>query len=94
MKESIGSFIKRRQARIDPNLLHKNASSTPNGSDSESKSASKPPMFSRSVSETREPQHELFGKEFIIKKNNKLKSSVNFSNTTIRPCSNLLRMKK
>lgn len=61
MKESIGSFIKRRQARIDPNLLHKNASSTPNGSDSESKS-SKPPIFSRSVSETREPHENLFGK--------------------------------
>ncbi len=62
MKENIGSFIKRRQARIDPNLL-RNKSSTPNGSDSESKNpaaGNKPPLMSRSVSETRDYSENPF----------------------------------
>ncbi len=62
MKENIGSFIKRRQARIDPNLL-RNKSSTPNGSDSESKNpttTNKPPLMSRSVSETRDYSENPF----------------------------------
>jgi hypothetical protein len=45
IKENIGSFIKRRQARIDPNILGRHASSTPNGSDSESKVKCFNPVF-------------------------------------------------